>query len=136
MKTYRIKNYKGNLVESIKKFQAKHSEMKIVEATEDGEELKVKAEEPQKVEEAKQYIYALAKVKAALGISSNDKDSYYSPLAIFTSVDTAKKVAKKLNSEHPLAILRYELDNKNVDTHGDNFKEISRIVRNKETSDL
>ena len=44
MKTYKIKNYKGDLLESVKKFQAKHSDMRIVEATEDGEELRIKAE--------------------------------------------------------------------------------------------
>lgn len=44
MKTYKIKNYKGNLLESIKKFQTKHADMRIVEACEDGGELKIKAE--------------------------------------------------------------------------------------------
>lgn len=45
MKTYKVKNYKGNLVESLSKFQKSHKGMKIVEAAEDGEELKIKAEE-------------------------------------------------------------------------------------------
>lgn len=44
MKTYKVKNYKGNLVESLSKFQKKHKGMKIVEACEDGDELKIKAE--------------------------------------------------------------------------------------------
>ena len=48
MKTYKIKNYKGNLVESLSKFAKSHKGMRIVEAVEDEDELKVKAE----VEEA------------------------------------------------------------------------------------
>lgn len=42
MKTYRIKNYKGNLVESLSKFQKKYPGMKICEATEEDKELKIK----------------------------------------------------------------------------------------------
>ena len=48
MKRYTIKNYKGNLVESLTKFAKSHTGMRIVEAVEDEDELKVKAE----VEEA------------------------------------------------------------------------------------
>lgn len=44
MKTFKVKNYKGNLVESLSKFQKSHKGMKIVEACEDGEDLKIKAE--------------------------------------------------------------------------------------------
>jgi hypothetical protein len=44
MKTYKIKNYKGNLVESLSKFQKSHKGMKIVEAAEENDELKIKAE--------------------------------------------------------------------------------------------
>ena len=43
-KTYKVKNYKGNLIESLSKFQKSHKGMKIVEACEDGEDLKIKAE--------------------------------------------------------------------------------------------
>ena len=52
MKTYKVKNYKGNLVESLSKFQKSHKGMKIVEACEDGNNLKIKAEESEKLEEA------------------------------------------------------------------------------------
>ena len=54
MKTFKVKNYKGNLVESLSKFQKKYKGMKIVEACEDGNDLKIKAEESEKqpVEEA------------------------------------------------------------------------------------
>ena len=45
MKTYKVKNYKGNLVESLSRFQKSHKGMKIVEAIEDEEELKIKAVE-------------------------------------------------------------------------------------------
>lgn len=51
MKTFKVKNYKGNLVESLSKFQKSHKGMKIVEAVEDDEELKIKAE-PEAVKEA------------------------------------------------------------------------------------
>ena len=52
MKTYTVKNYKGNLVESLKKFSDSHKGMKIVEACENEDGLKIKAEEPkQKIEE-------------------------------------------------------------------------------------
>lgn len=44
MKTYKVKNYKGNLVESLKRFQESHKDMKIVEACEEGNELKIKSE--------------------------------------------------------------------------------------------
>lgn len=44
MKTYKIKNYKGNLVESLKKFSDSHKGMKIVEAIEEDGSLKIKAE--------------------------------------------------------------------------------------------
>lgn len=46
MKKYTIKNYKGNLVESLKKFSEKYKGMRIVEAVEDPDEkaLKVTAE--------------------------------------------------------------------------------------------
>ena len=45
MKNYTIKNYKGNILESLKKFQSSHKKMRIVEAVEDEEELKIKAVE-------------------------------------------------------------------------------------------
>lgn len=52
MKTFKIKNYKGNIVESLKRFSESHKGMKIVEACEDGDNLKIKAEETeQKIED-------------------------------------------------------------------------------------
>jgi len=45
MKTYRIKNYKGNLVESLKRFSESHEGMKIVEACEKADRLEIKAED-------------------------------------------------------------------------------------------
>jgi len=41
---FKVKNYKGNLVESLKRFSDSHKGMKIVEACEDGDDLKIKAE--------------------------------------------------------------------------------------------
>lgn len=61
MKIFKIKNYKGNLVESLSKFQESHKDMKIVEVCESESELKIKIQESEKVEEAKvqsnNYIY-------------------------------------------------------------------------------
>ena len=51
-KTYRVKNYKGNIVESLKRFSELHKGMKIVKACEDGKDLKIKIEEAKKIEEA------------------------------------------------------------------------------------
>lgn len=45
MKTFRIRNYKGNLTESLKNFSNKKRGYKIVEALEDAEGLKITAEE-------------------------------------------------------------------------------------------
>lgn len=45
MKTYKIKNYKGNLVESLKRFSDSYKGMKIVEAIEVKDGLKIKVEE-------------------------------------------------------------------------------------------
>lgn len=53
MKTYKVKNYKGNIVESLKKFSESHKEMKIVEVVEVEDGLKIKAEEVQNINEAK-----------------------------------------------------------------------------------
>ena len=52
MKKYIIKNYKGNIVESLTKFQKKYPNTKICEATEEDGSLKVTADEKQPVEEA------------------------------------------------------------------------------------
>ena len=52
MKTFKVKNYKGNIVESLSKFQKSHKGIKIVEACEDGDDLKIKTEEVQNINEA------------------------------------------------------------------------------------
>lgn len=44
MKKYTIKNYKGNLLESVQKFQAKHNKLKIIEAIEGADGLAIAAE--------------------------------------------------------------------------------------------
>ena len=44
MKTFKVKNYKGNIVESLKKFSDSHKGMKIIEASEVEDVLKIKAE--------------------------------------------------------------------------------------------
>lgn len=44
MKKFKVKNYKGNLLESVKKFQEAHKDMRIVEAFEDAGVLGIGAE--------------------------------------------------------------------------------------------
>lgn len=44
MKTYKIKNYKGNLVESLSKFQESHKDMKVIGVLEENNELKINTE--------------------------------------------------------------------------------------------
>ena len=57
MKTYTIKNYKGNLVESLKKFQEKYPNVKICEASEDiPSVLKIVGEEKEPIEEASRLL--------------------------------------------------------------------------------
>ena len=45
MKTFKVKNYKGNLVESLKNFKAGNPNLRIVEAVEGDDGLKITAEE-------------------------------------------------------------------------------------------
>lgn len=45
MKTFKVKNYKGNLVESLKRFSDLYKGMKIVEAIEEKDTLKIKVQE-------------------------------------------------------------------------------------------
>ena len=93
MKTYKIKNYKGNLVESLKRFSDSHKGMKIVEACEDGDDLKIKAEEStemKSIEEAvgnKVYVLMFDNNEASL------------PTAICSSIENAKKIIKKYKDE-------------------------------------
>ena len=69
MKTFKVKNYKGNLVESLKKFSDSHKGMKIVEAVEDKDELKIKAEES---EEFKQNIKEAMRTHSGHEVDSED----------------------------------------------------------------
>lgn len=70
MKTYKIKNYKGNLVESLSKFQKSHKGTKIIEACEDGEDLKIKTEESKKLNESDSIFSS----KSAFEFSNNNGD--------------------------------------------------------------
>lgn len=45
MKTFKVKNYKGNITESLKKFSKKYKDMHIIEAIEDKDILRIKAKE-------------------------------------------------------------------------------------------
>lgn len=98
MKTYKVKNYKGNLVESLSKFQKSHKGMKIVEAVEDGDDLKIKAEESEKLEEAAgKKVYLIIFDNTIAGIAS--------------SKPIAKKMAKELeDSEGDADIQEFDFD--------------------------
>lgn len=69
MKKYTIKNYKGNLVESLSRFAKSHKGMKIVEAVEEKNELKIK------VDEAETSLADLATYRFS-DLSSNDKKRF------------------------------------------------------------
>lgn len=75
MKTYTIKNYKGNLVESLKKFQEKYPDSKIVEATEEDGALKIK------IEEANAKKLAIAQIDCKTGQANFIKDDFRVPKA-------------------------------------------------------
>ena len=50
MKAFKVKNYKGNIVESLKRFAESHEDMKIVHAFESNDSLKILAEDAAKYE--------------------------------------------------------------------------------------
>ena len=120
MKTYKVKNYKGNLVESLSKFQKSHKGMKIVEACEDGDDLKIKAEESEKqpVEEAVgKKVYVLMY-----------KDELSMPTAICTSIEEAKKIAEAYEDEMgytPFEITEYDLDKWDLDDN--HYRSVKKI---------
>lgn len=106
MKTYKVKNYKGNLVESLKKFSDLHKGMKIVEAVEDGDDLKIKAEESkQKVEEATgQSVYVLWR--------EEDYGDAYDILGIYSQKEKAIAAAqkRKIDNDKDVELRVYPLD--------------------------
>lgn len=79
MKTFKVKNYKGNIIESLSKFQKSHKGMKIVEACEDGKALKIKAEESiddQEYTQADKDFDMLSTIEQIIGILDNS-GAYY-----------------------------------------------------------
>lgn len=83
MKKYTIKNYKGNIVESLMKFQKKYPNAKICEATEEDGSLKVTADEKQSVKEAiGKTVYA---------VMLHDDDKYKTILGVFSSKNKAQE---------------------------------------------
>ena len=102
-KTYKVKNYKGNLVESLKKFSDSHKDIKILEAVEEDNTLKIKAEESEKINEADvNRVFVLIP----------DADQIQMPIAIFSSLYEAEKTAKEHLKEHngKISIWYYDLD--------------------------
>ena len=89
MKRYTIKNYKGNLLESLTKFAESHKGMKIVEAVEDEDKLRLKTEESEfddSLDLFSEFIDAFAedlkKAVADEDVSSNE-ESYKKLRAFF-----------------------------------------------------
>lgn len=101
MKNYRIKNYKGNLVESLTKFAKSHKGMRIVEAVEDEDELKVKAE----VDEA-------AGKKIYLVLADLEDEAADMLIGIASSRANAKQMIEGVSDDpSELRIEEIELDN-------------------------
>lgn len=57
MASFRIKNYKGNLIESLKNFQKKHPSRKITEAIEEEDSLKITTEDASSDEETSEKLW-------------------------------------------------------------------------------
>ena len=82
MKTFKIKNYKGNIVESLSKFQAMHKGMKIVEVAEIEKELKIITEEKYKkvvpilISKITSNITGVVKVEFYRTIASRNKPTH------------------------------------------------------------
>lgn len=92
MKTYKVKNYKGNLVESLKKFSDSHKGMKIVEACEDGDDLKIKAEESAENTSIKEEV-------EPSDVGENGFVEYaFKPKTL--DVDTVLEILNKFKKEH------------------------------------
>ena len=106
MKTYKVKNYKGNLVESLSKFQKSHKGMKIVEAVEDGKDLKIKTEGQQSVLDEydvpnlKEVVEPLKECFETYASWFNDAMSHPEEWDAFQAdfVEALKKFAKELES--------------------------------------
>lgn len=81
MKTFKIKNYKGNIIESLKKFSESHKGMKIVQTYLEGDDLKILAKELENINEAiSNSVFAVMvhdddKFKTILGIGSSEKEA-------------------------------------------------------------
>ena len=91
MKTYTVKNYKGNLVESLKKFQANHKNIRVLEAKETEDVLKIKCEEKNPVAEATgKNVYVIA----------YRPEWEFQVVAICDSKAAAEKLLKSVRGEH------------------------------------
>ena len=112
MKTYTVKNYKGNLVESLKKFSDSHKGMKIIEAVENGDNLKIKvkeSEEKQITESTGKKVYVIT----VGNYTSRSTDPGRLLLGVFDNMNEATKVEKnfiKAAKEHKVKV------NTHVDT--------------------
>lgn len=81
MKTFKIKNYKGNIVESLKKFSESHKGLKIVQTYLEGDDLKILVKESENINEAiSNSVFAVMihdddKFKTIIGIGSSEKEA-------------------------------------------------------------
>ena len=85
MKTFKIQNYKGNIIESLKKFSDSHKGMKIVEAIEEDNTLKIKAENNDHYSEYVVYYKLFNEKDNVLYLSAKSSKD-----AIFSAIDTIK----------------------------------------------
>ena len=98
MKTYKVKNYKGNLVESLSKFQKKYPGMKICEATEEDKELKIKVNEDNK--KLRMWDYWLDREDSIGGYES--EKHYYNPhtgkggIAAYSKDDAYNRIKQQI----------------------------------------
>lgn len=118
MKTYTVKNYKGNLVESLKKFSDLHKGMKIVEACEDEDGLKIKAEEPkQKIEEGVSFSKNDRKILEAffLGIEHDlsqlpDNEFYRKFVKYYLNKTLDEEVVREMMKIHKETMKKNQLE--------------------------
>jgi len=109
-KTYTVKNYKGNLIESLENFSKKYPKSKIVESKVDGKNLKIITEdtEEDKITESRtirfypnDYVYLVIKMK---GDSENKMFLPRQSLFIdaFNNEEDAYHLCNKLNDRSDL----------------------------------
>lgn len=132
MKNYTIKNYKGNIVESLKKFSESRKDMKIVRAYADGDNLKILAEELENVNEASS--------GSVFAVMIHDNDKFKTILGIGSSEKEAQKIIDNAKGwEHAkgnMKIVKLDLDREiDYSLYGLDFSESKSAVNEAETDE-